>query len=91
MQAKGDIRANFEKLKTDLRTIKYVNPIEQGQIMDGIPLGYLPIIHHALLVYSPLVAKFIKEKGFELYAKSDYRFIENTYKLLLTHFNGYKP
>jgi hypothetical protein len=30
MQAKGDIRANFEKLKTDLRSIKYLNPLEQG-------------------------------------------------------------
>jgi hypothetical protein len=30
MQVKGDIRANFEKLKVDLRTIKYVNPVEQG-------------------------------------------------------------
>jgi len=28
MQAKGDIRANFEKLKTDLRSIKYLNPLE---------------------------------------------------------------
>jgi centrosomal protein CEP44 len=50
--------------------------------MDGIPLGYLPIIHHSLLIYSPLVAKHIGELGFELQAKSDYRFIENTYKIL---------
>ena len=88
---KGDIRANFEKLRSELRQIKYINPLEQGQVMDGIPLGFLPIVHHALLVYSPLVAKFISEKGFELQAKSDYRFIENTYKLLLDHFQGYKP
>ena len=59
--------------------------------MDGIPLGFLPIVHHSLLIYSPLVAKHIAELGFELQAKSDYRFIENTYKLLLTHFGGYKP
>ena len=59
--------------------------------MDGIPLGFLPIIHHVLLVYSPLISKFMADKGFELQAKSDYRFIENTYKLLLNHFNGYKP
>ena len=82
MQAKGDIRANFEKLKTELRQIKYINPLEQGQLMDGIPLGFLPIVHHALLIYSPLVSKHIAELGFELQAKSDYRFIENTYKLL---------
>ena len=90
-QSKGDIRANFEKLKQELRTIKYVVPVEQGQVFDGIPLGFLPIIHHAFLVYSPFVAWFIAEKGFELQAKTDYRFMENTYKLLLNDFDGYKP
>ena len=91
MQSKGDIRANFEKLKIELRQIKYLTPLEQGQVTDGIPLAFLPMIHHALLVYSPLVATFIAEKGFELQAKSDFRFIQNTYKLLLDHFGGYKP
>jgi len=28
MQAKGDIRANLEKLKTDLRSIKYLSSLE---------------------------------------------------------------
>ena len=89
--AKGDIRANYEKLKIELRQIKFLTPLEQGQVIDGIPLAFLPIVHHALLIYSPLVAKFISEKGFELQAKSDYRFIQNTYKMLLDHFNNYKP
>ena len=26
--AKGDIRANFEKLKSELRAVKYINPLE---------------------------------------------------------------
>ena len=89
--AKGDIRANFDKLKIELRQIKYINPVEQGQIFDGVPLAFLPIIHHALLIYSPLVAKYISECGFELQAKSDYKFIQNTYKLLLDNFGSYKP
>ena len=60
--------------------------------MDGVPLAFLPIIHHALLVYSPLVSKFIAEDcGFELQAKSDFRFIEQVYKMLLRHFDAYKP
>lgn len=89
---RGDIKANFEKLRTELRQIKYIVPLEQGQITDGVPLAFLPIIHHALLVYSPLVSRFIAEDcGFELQAKSDYRFIEQVYKLLLRYFDGYKP
>lgn len=91
MSLKGDIRANFEQLQSELRYIKYIVPIEQGQIFDGIPLAFLPIIHHALLLYSPLVSRFISENGFELQAKNDYRFIENFYKLMLNHFGGYKP
>lgn len=47
-------------------------------------------MHHALLVYSTAVANYITEKGFELYAKSDYRFMESAYKLFVNHFN-YKP
>ena len=59
-------------------------------ILQGIPLAFLPLIHHCLLVYSPLVSDYIKEQGFDLYAKSDYRFIESTYKLLVDSFS-YKP
>ena len=58
--------------------------------MQGIPLGFLPLVHHCLLVYSPQVADFIRDKGFDLYAKSDYRFMESTYKLLVDSFR-YKP
>ena len=48
--------------------------------------------HHVLLVYSPQIATYITEDcGFELSAKSDFRFIENVYKLLLSNFGGYKP
>ena len=59
-------------------------------IFGGIPLAFLPIIHHCLLIYSPHVNDFVKERGFDLYAKSDYRFIESAYKLLLDSFS-YKP
>lgn len=90
-KAKGDIRANYEQLKIECRQIKYLNPLEQGQITDGIPIAFLPIIHHTLLLYSPLVATFISERGFELQAKSDFKFIQNTYKILLDYFGGYKP
>lgn len=57
---------------------------------EGLPPAFLPIIHHCLLEYSPSVAQFITESGFDLLAKNDYRFIESTYKLLLNQFT-YKP
>ena len=62
-------------------------PHLQSMVIDdfqeGLPPAFLPIIHHCLLEYSPTVAQFITESGFELYAKNDFRFIESTYKLLL--------
>ena len=56
-------------------------------MMQGQPFTFLPFIHHALLNYSSDVASYVTENGFDLYAKSDYRFIESVYKLLITHFN----
>ena len=90
-KAKGDVRANYEQLRIECRQIKYLTPLEQGQLTDGVPIAFLPIIHHTLLLYSPLVANFIAERGFELQAKSDFKFIQNAYKIMLDHFGGYKP
>ena len=58
--------------------------------MKGIPLAFLPLIHHCLLEYSPHVADFIRTEGFDLFAKSDFRFIESAFKLLVNTFD-YKP
>ena len=88
----GDLNNSFEKLRHELRLLKY----PQAQTMtletfaEGLPPVFLPIIHHTLLEYSPLISAYITEVGFDLYAKNDLRFIESTYKLLLTQFN-YKP
>ena len=103
MSAKlGDIKNNYERLKQELKLVKYTKLQELEKIipgsnesqfdilMQGIPLAFLPLVHHCFLVYSQNVADFIKDKGFDLYAKSDYRFMESAYKLLVDSF-GYKP
>lgn len=75
MAATGDINNNFEKLKSELKAIKYTNLIKQEEAFEGYPFVFLPIFHHTLLVYSPSVASFIVEKGFDLFAKNDNKFI----------------
>ena len=91
MTSVGDIQNNFEKLKTELRSIKYkIDLIDQDQMFEGLPIQFLPIMHYVVIDYSPEVAKYIREKGFELYGKSDFRFMELIYKLLVNNFN-YKP
>lgn len=63
---------------------------QQDLLMKGIPLAFLPLIHHCLLEYSPLVADFTRASGFDLFAKNDFRFIESAFKLLVNTF-GYRP
>ena len=58
--------------------------------MQGVPFAFLPLIHHCLLIYSTEVSEYIVKNGFDLYAKSDLRFIESCFKMLLTYFE-YKP
>jgi hypothetical protein len=59
----------------------------QQLLMQGMPFAYLPFVHHALLAFSPEIQAFCSENGFDLYAKSDYRFMESAFKLLITHFD----
>jgi centrosomal protein CEP44 len=88
----GDLNNSFEKLRSELRAIKYPqhHTMSLESFSEGLPLMFLPIIHHCLLEYSSHVANYITEVGFDLYSKSDLRFIESTYKLLLNQFT-YKP
>lgn len=90
LAAVGDIKNNLEKLRSELRSIKYPHQLDEAQVEAGIPVVYLPIYHFSLLMYSTEVANYITEKGFELYAKNDMRFMESLYKLFVSHFN-YKP
>lgn len=48
---------------------------------------YLPIIHYSILVYSKLVSKFIEQKGYILYAKNDFTFMEAVLDMMEVHFN----
>ena len=59
-------------------------------MLEGVPLAFLPLIHHCLLGYSTPVADFVRDNKFDLFAKSDYRFVESVYKLLVDVFH-FKP
>jgi len=49
--------------------------------VQGSPLAFLPIIHHALMDYSFPLASWLAEEGFEMFGKNDLRFIESLYKV----------
>ena len=47
-------------------------------------------MHYTILVYSKLVSNFLEQKGYILYAKNDYTFMEAVLNMMDLHFN-YKP
>lgn len=48
---------------------------------QGYPEEFLPLIHFALLGFSRLLARSLASLGFELYGKSDLRFMDGVYKV----------
>eukprot|EP00743_Colponemidia_sp_Colp-15_P007729 GILK01008369.1.p1 GENE.GILK01008369.1~~GILK01008369.1.p1 ORF type:complete len:583 (+),score=127.39 GILK01008369.1:33-1751(+) len=88
--ATGDIGNNIEKLRVELRQIRYPGEVDSTGLAEGRPTAILPILHWIWLGFSRFVARSVNEKGYELYTKSDTRFLEGVYKLLRTEYH-YNP
>jgi centrosomal protein CEP44 len=87
----GDLAANVEKLKAQLRHVRYpLHQLDSPGLMAGRPTAVLPVLHYTFLGFSALFAKFLSEKGYELHAKSDLRFLESAYRVLREHLS-YSP
>lgn len=59
-------------------------------MLAGNAQVYLPLVHFLLLQYSPVVALFIKEQGFEFTAQNDYAFMQSAFEVLIKLFD-YTP
>ena len=70
----GDLHNNREKLRAELRAIKYSDPIDLKGLSEGEASSVLPIIHYCLLSYSKVFAEYIVEQGFDLMTKNDFSF-----------------
>ena len=86
----GDIKGNTESLLRNLKQINYPSSTSYKILTSGNPGIYLPIIHYSLFNYSPLVAKFLSDKHYDMFAKNDLDFINTAFHCLITLFN-YKP
>ena len=86
----GDIKGNTESLIRNLKTINYPTQTSYKVLTSGNPGIYLPIIHYSLFNYSPVVAKFLSDKHYDMFAKNDLDFINTAFHCLITLFN-YKP
>jgi hypothetical protein len=86
----GDINNHREKLRAELRAIKYTDPIDIKSLTEGEASSMLPIIHYLLLSYSKVFAEYIIDQGFDLMSKNDFGFMESVFKLMRHKFN-YQP
>ena len=86
----GDIKGNTESLIRNLKTINYPSQTSYKILTSGNPGIYLPIIHYSLFNYSPVVAKFLSDKHYDMFAKNDLDFINTAFHCLITLFD-YKP
>ena len=71
MATTGDINNNIEKLKKELRLLRYPVEADLKSIIEGQPFAFLPLINFALLQYSEEVANFLKKNDYILQQKTD--------------------
>ena len=90
MHKSGDLNKNIEKLKNELRLIKFSDNIDIDLLKDGNPMVFLPILHYVFLSYSKHIAQLLLDNEYELFSKSDRDFIEKIFKALINLFN-FKP
>ena len=57
--------------------------ITAHSLIQGSPIAFLPIIHHALMNFSLPLARWLDEEGYEMFGKNDLRFIESLYKVII--------
>eukprot|EP00041_Stephanoeca_diplocostata_P018786 m.397040 g.397040 ORF g.397040 m.397040 type:complete len:721 (+) comp21120_c2_seq2:281-2443(+) len=86
----GDVKNSLANLRAVLRKIKFSGDLDVHGAKQGSPEVFLPLIHYAFLAYSEDLARFLGRSGYELYGKSDLKFMEGIYRVLRDEFN-YTP
>eukprot|EP00696_Hemimastix_kukwesjijk_P019103 gnl/Hemi2/8280_TR2852_c0_g5_i1.p1 gnl/Hemi2/8280_TR2852_c0_g5~~gnl/Hemi2/8280_TR2852_c0_g5_i1.p1 ORF type:complete len:281 (-),score=57.84 gnl/Hemi2/8280_TR2852_c0_g5_i1:77-919(-) len=86
----GDIKGNFERLRSDVKSVMPGVELDTQSALGGQPSVFLPVLHHVFLDYSRLLAKWLSDQGHDLYARSDLRFLEGVFRIVMSEFN-YRP
>lgn len=81
MISAGDIRNNFQKLQSDLRSVHYPHPLNPHTLSLGDPAAFLPLLHHLFLAFSPSLTHYLSTQSFDLFGKKDRSFISCVYKI----------
>lgn len=86
----GDIKNNLRKLKNELKKAHYAEVLDLENMVVGVTTAWLPVLHYLFAEYSVELTSYFSSKGYEFYGKSDLRFLEVVYKILIQEF-GVKP
>ena len=87
----GDLKNNLRKFVSELKQVHFPqSELDVKGIAQGVPKAFLPVVHHVFLDYSISLAQYFANKEYDLYGKTDLRFMEAVYKVLRDEF-GYKP
>lgn len=88
--ATGDVKNNLRKLVAELKRLNYpISDLNLKALGLGAPTAFLPILHYIFLDFSVDLTEYFA-KDYELYGKTDLRFVETVYKIMRDIFQ-YKP
>eukprot|EP00117_Sycon_ciliatum_P038632 scpid10938/ scgid28674/ Centrosomal protein of 44 kDa len=85
--ATGDLQNSIRRLQTELKACKYTGDTDVRGLISGSPSALLPLLHYSLLSFSYPLAVHLSDRGYDLYGKSDSRFVDTLYKLLRDEFD----
>ncbi|KAH9121337.1 hypothetical protein LEN26_010727 [Aphanomyces euteiches] len=84
--ATGDMENNGAKVRKQLQAIQYPHDVTLSveSLMRGAPDDHLAellrILHYAFLDHSRHVAQLVQDAGFDLYGKTDVRFVDGVFR-----------
>ncbi|KAL4439098.1 hypothetical protein ABPG74_008873 [Tetrahymena malaccensis] len=79
-----------EILKRNLQKINFQQNVSFQVFQDKNPIIFLQILHYAIINYNVDFYKYLIDKGYELFSKSDLNFMQSVYKFLQKEYE-YKP
>eukprot|EP01028_Stygiella_incarcerata_P002936 TRINITY_DN15601_c0_g1_i1.p1 TRINITY_DN15601_c0_g1~~TRINITY_DN15601_c0_g1_i1.p1 ORF type:complete len:512 (+),score=149.00 TRINITY_DN15601_c0_g1_i1:68-1603(+) len=87
----GDVRNNLAKLHSELRSVHYEEPIDDGRLLEGDPLYYEKLLHFSTHQFSRPLGRYLAENGFDLHTQFGERFADNVLKFLRMEFQYMSP
>ena len=86
----GDLKNSVLKLVREAKRMKLESVLDPDGLISGETKSHLPILSQALNSYSLPLSKYLHSKGYELFGKTDSRFLDVVYRMLRDEFN-YRP